>query len=73
LRPEIGEIEQSADLAARRFGDDQRVRRGQGLHPGGEVRSLAEDAAFLRGTRTDQISNHDQASGDADPHVQRLW
>jgi hypothetical protein len=30
LRPEIGEIEQPADLPARRFGDDQRVRRSRG-------------------------------------------
>ena len=29
LRPEIGEFEQPADLPARRFGDDQRVRRGK--------------------------------------------
>jgi hypothetical protein len=31
LRPEIGEIEQPADLPASRLGDDQRVRRGQSL------------------------------------------
>ena len=43
LRPEIVEIEQPADLPARRFGNDQRVRRGQRLQPGGEVRRLADD------------------------------
>jgi pimeloyl-ACP methyl ester carboxylesterase len=32
LWAEIGEIEQPADLPARRFADDERVRRGKGLH-----------------------------------------
>jgi len=38
LRSEVFQIEQPADLPARRFPDDQRVRRGQGLQLGGEVR-----------------------------------
>jgi len=39
---------------------------------GGEVWRLADHTALLRGTRADQIANDDEASGDADPHVQRL-
>ena len=31
LRAEIGELEQPADLPARRFADDERVRRGKRL------------------------------------------
>jgi hypothetical protein len=72
LRPEIGEIEQPADLPARRFGNDERVRRGQGLHPGGEVRGLADDPALLRGTLADQIADHGEPGGDAEPHAQIL-
>ena len=48
LRPKILQIEQPTDLPACRFANDQRVRRGQGLQPGGEVRRLADDAALLR-------------------------
>ena len=70
LRPEIVEIEQPADLPARRFGDDQRVRRGQRLQPGGEVRRLADDPALLRRTLADQIADHGEPGGDAEPHAQ---
>jgi hypothetical protein len=43
LRAQIGEIEQPADLPARCFGDDQRVRHGQRLHRLGSsfARSIA--------------------------------
>ena len=70
LRPEIGELEQPADLPARALGDDERVRRGQRLQPGGEVRRLADDPALLRRTRADQIADHDEPGGDAEPHAQ---
>jgi hypothetical protein len=48
LWPEILQIEQPTDLPACRLGNDQRVRRGQGLQPGGEVRRLADNPALLR-------------------------
>ena len=35
-----------------------------------EVRRLADDAALLRRTRSDQIADYDQASGDADAGLQ---
>jgi len=72
LWAEIGEIEQPADLRARRFGDDQRVRHSQGLQPGGKVRRLADDPALLRGTLVDQVADHGEAGGDAEPHAQIL-
>ena len=72
LRTEIGEIEQPADLPARCFADDQRVRRGQALQPGGEVRRLADDPALLRGALADQIADHGEPGGDAEPHAQIL-
>ncbi len=70
LRAEIGEIEQPADLPARRFGDDQRVRHGQALQPGGEVRGLADHPALLRRPSADQIADHGEPAGDAQPHAQ---
>ena len=70
MRPEVFQIEQLADLPAGRFGDDQRVRRGQGLQPSGKVRRLADDPALLRGALADQIADHGQPGGDAEPHAQ---
>ena len=48
------------------------VRLGKRLQPGGEVRRLADDRVLLRGTLADQIADHDQPGGDADPHAQSL-
>jgi hypothetical protein len=70
LRPEILQIEQPADLPACRFANDQRIRRGQGLQPGGEVRRLADDPALLCGALANQIANHGEPGGDAEPHAQ---
>ena len=72
LRPEIGEVEQPADLPVRRLGDDKHIRPGQGLQPGGEVRGLADDAALLCGTLADQIADHGDPGGDAEAHLQIL-
>jgi len=47
LRPQILQVEQPADLPARCFANDQRVRHGQTLQPGSEVRRLADDPALL--------------------------
>ena len=57
LRAEIGKIEQSADLPSRRIGDDQRVRRGQVLKPGGEIGCLANHSLFLRRALANQITD----------------
>ena len=35
-----------------------------------EVRRLADDAAFLRLSRSDQVADHDQPGCDPDPHLQ---
>ena len=72
LRAEIGEIEQPADLPARRFANDQRIRHGKRLQPGGEVRRLADDPALLCGTLADQIADHGEPGGDTEPHPQIL-
>src|SRR5687767_14128301 len=53
-RPEILDLEQGADLPSRALGNDERARWGQRLQPSSEVRRLANNPAFLRGTRADQ-------------------
>ena len=45
---------------------------GQSLQPGGEVRGFADQPALLRGTGADQVADHYEATGDAEPHVQWL-
>jgi len=45
---EIAVLEEIADQSARARGDDDRIRPGQGLQPGREVRGLANDRLFLR-------------------------
>ena len=72
LGPEILDLEQGADLSPGAVGNDQGARPCQRLQPGGKVWRLTDDAPLLRGTRTDQIADDDEASGDTEPHVQRL-
>ena len=72
MGPEILDLEQRADLSPGAVGNDQGARPGQRLQAGREVWRLADDAPLLRRTRADQIANHDEAGGDANPNVQRL-
>jgi hypothetical protein len=45
---------------------------GQRLQAGSKIRHFAYGTALLRRTGTDQIADHDQSAGDAEPHVQRV-
>src|SRR5215831_12693505 len=72
LRPEILDLEQSADLPTRAFGNDERTRLGESLEPCGKVWRLANDAALLRSTRADQVADDDQPAGNPEPDVQWL-
>ena len=67
---EIAVLEEIADQPARAGGDDDRVRLGQGLQPGGEVRRLADDRLLLRRAFADQIADDHQPGGDADAGLQ---
>ena len=67
---EIAVLEEIADQPARALGDDDRVRLGQGLQPGGEVGRLADDALLLRRAFADQIADDHQPGGDADARLQ---
>ena len=63
---EIADLEQIADQPARAGSDDDRVRLGQGLQPGGQVWRFADHRLLLRRAFADQIADHDEAGGDAD-------
>jgi hypothetical protein len=49
---------------------DDRVRLGQRLQPGGEVRRLTVDRLFLRRAFPDQIADDHQPGGDPDPRFE---
>ena len=67
---EIAVFEEIADQPARARGDDDRVRLGQGLQTGGQVRRLADDRLFLRRSFADQIADNHQPSGDPDVRLE---
>src|SRR5215471_11553613 len=56
-RAEIAVLKQIANEPSRTRGDDDCVRFGQGLQPGGEVGRLADDRLFLRWACANQISD----------------
>jgi hypothetical protein len=68
--PEIAVFEEIANQPARGRGDDDCVRFGQRLQPGGEVGRLANDRLLLRGALADQIANDHQPGGDLDPRLE---
>ena len=67
---EIAVLEEIADQPARARGDDDRVRLGQGLQPGGEVRRFADDRLLLRRAFADQIADDHQPGGDPDARLE---
>src|SRR5690349_13682552 len=67
---DIAVFEEFADQPSRARSDDDRVRLGQGLQPGGEVRRFADDRLFLRRALADQIAHHHQPGGDPDARLQ---
>ncbi len=70
--PQSLECEHLADKLTRRRTDNNRARRGQGLQTGSQIRGFAYDGFFLRRSLADQVANHYQSGGNADPGRQRL-
>ena len=70
LCPEVLKLEQIAEKPSRALGDDDHVRLGDPLQTRRKVRRLADDAALLRLTRSDQVADDDQARGNTDPCLQ---
>ena len=67
---EIAVLEEIADQPTRACGDDDRVRLGQGLQPGGEVRRFADDRLLLRRAFADEVADDHEPGGDADARLQ---
>jgi hypothetical protein len=71
LRSEIAEFEKVAEKLARALGDDDAVRRGDTLQPGGQVWRVADDAALLCLSRAQEIADDHNPGRNPHPHVQR--
>ena len=71
LGSEVLELEEIAEQLSRAVGDHDHVRLGQRLQARRQVRRVADDATFLRISRSDQVADHDEPSGDANAHLQR--
>jgi len=64
--------EQIAEPPARGRGDHHRAGLGQSLQARGQVRRLADHRLLLRGAFANQVADHDEPGGDADPNLQRV-
>jgi hypothetical protein len=69
-RPEILVVEQPAGQPPGARPDHHSSRRGKRQQPRREVGRLADHRLLLRRTLADQIADHDEPSGDPDPHLQ---
>ena len=70
-RSEIAVIEQPTKKAAGAALDDDGIRLGERLKPRRQIGGLAHHFVVLRRVPADEIADDHQASGDADPQVQR--
>ena len=61
LCAEVFQLEEIAEQLSCALGDDDRVRLGDPLQTRCKVRRLADNAALLRLTRSDQVADYDQA------------
>jgi len=69
--PKVLQFEEIAEQPSRAIGDHDHVRLGQRLQARRQVRRVADDATFLRLSRSNEVTDHDEPSGDADAHLQR--
>ena len=63
-------FEESADEPTRAGRNHDRVRPGQGLQPGGQVRCLTDDRLFPSRSFADRIADHDEPGCDPDARLQ---
>ena len=66
----IAVFKQITNQPARTGGDNDRIRLGQALQPGGEVWRFTDDGLLLRRAFADQIANNDQPGGNPDARLQ---
>ena len=72
LRTEIGKLEQPTHEPPGTPTDDDDARFGERLEARRQVRGLANHGLLLRPALADQLADHDQTGGDADPSSQRF-
>ena len=70
FRPEVLELKQIAKELPGAFSDDHLFGSATPLQTRREVRRLADDAALLRRTRSDQVADDDQSGGDTNAGLQ---
>ena len=66
-------MEQTADLHARGVGDDNGLRLGQRLQPGGQIWSFPQHGLLADGFGSVDVADHDQARGNPDAHAHLLF
>ena len=59
----------STEQTPGRLADEDGVGRRKRLKPCGEIGGFADDGALLRGASTDDLADHDETRGDADPRL----
>jgi hypothetical protein len=67
---EVLELEQIAKESARTVADDDSVRLGDPLQARREVRRLANDTAFLRVSRANEVADNDQPGRNSNTGLQ---
>jgi hypothetical protein len=72
LWPKRRQLERPAQQPSGRLGYHYAAWLGQGLQPRRQIGRLADDGLFLRRPLPDEISDHDDASRDADANPQTL-
>ena len=71
LGPEVLEIEQAAQQPVRRLADNHAAGRRERLQSRSEIRRLPHYGFFARRAFADQLADHDQTGGDANPGRER--
>ena len=69
---EVAQPETIAEQPPRRRRDDDAVRFGEALQPGGEIGRVADDRLLLRRALAHEIADDDEAGRDADAHGELL-
>jgi hypothetical protein len=70
-RPKVLYLEEIADHFSGALGDQHRIRLGDCLQTRGEVRRLADNAALLGLSRSDEVAHDNYAGRNAHAGLQR--
>src|SRR3984893_2824706 len=68
--PEIAILEHASGQFACARRNDHRARFGGRLEASGKIGRLSDHRLLLRGSRTEEVTDHDEPSGDSDTRLQ---